>query len=255
MTHPLRWLALVALDEPVLPSFDACARWYAARYPDAPSPSPAGATESLQTLALGDLTAAVTLVRRPIPWSQLEGPAATAWYWPEAATALRSHTAHLLVTVVDEGGRAVDKAAALTRWTAAIAANSSASGVFWGPGRLVHPPAAFVDQAARIAADDWPLFLWVDFRIESDGAAGLRLFTTGLDALGVCEIEVDRFHGEAQTLLDAAYNFGHYQLTTGKAIRDGESVGLSDTLEATVRRGPSLLGGDLEVLRLELEGG
>ena len=46
------------------------------------------------------MTAAVTLVKQPIPWSQLEGPAAAAaWYWPEAAETLRPHEAHLLVTL------------------------------------------------------------------------------------------------------------------------------------------------------------
>src|SRR5690348_15763012 len=31
---------------------------------------------------------AVSLMRAPIPWSELEGPCATAWWWPEAEAAM-----------------------------------------------------------------------------------------------------------------------------------------------------------------------
>ena len=93
MTHPLRWLALVALERPELPSFErvagvvrrALSRRAAARRRPA-------STDNLLTFTIGEFTAAATLVPRPIPWSQLEGPAATAWYWPEAADGARAIT-------------------------------------------------------------------------------------------------------------------------------------------------------------------
>ena len=51
----------------------------------------------------------------PIPWADLEGPCREAWYWPEAAEALRDHTSHLLVTLIDEGSKSVDKSVILTQ--------------------------------------------------------------------------------------------------------------------------------------------
>src|SRR5262245_59073023 len=84
MAHPLRWTALIALERPELPSFDDIAAWYADQFPSAPPLVAAGATDNLLTFSIGDLTAAATLVPRPIPAAQLEGPAATAWYWPGA---------------------------------------------------------------------------------------------------------------------------------------------------------------------------
>jgi len=101
MNNPLRWLALVALERPELPEFAEVARYMKQNFADAAEPVAAGSTESLFTCTLGEYTAAATLVPRPIPWSQLEGPCATAWYWPAAADALRDHAAHLLVTLVD----------------------------------------------------------------------------------------------------------------------------------------------------------
>jgi hypothetical protein len=207
------------------------------------------------TLTVGDFTAAATLVPRPIPPSQLEGPAATAWYWPEAAAALAKHQAHILVTLVDEGGPAVKKGEALTRLTAGIAATAPSIGVFWGPGRLVHPPQAFIDQAVQMHEGDWPLFLWIDFRIEQQDDGSLRLYTTGLEALGQNEIEVPRYDGPPQELLNFAYNIAHYMLDQRKLIRDGDTIGLTDKVQVTARRGTSMLGGELEVLQLEFQAG
>lgn len=257
--HPLRWTTLVALERAELPAFDRVAAAYAEQFLDAPPLAKASGTDNLLTFTIGDYTAAATLVPRPIPAGQLAGPAATAWYWPTAEADLSDHAAHLLVTLVDEGGRPVEKALALTRLAAALAATAPAVGVFWGPGRLVHPPDAFIEQAAPMGEHNLPLFLWVDFRVERAdaelGAGGLRLFTTGLEALGAEEIEVADYVGEPGELVGFVYNVAHYMLERRKVINDGDTIGLTDAVQVTARRGPSMLGGEVEVVQLEFERG
>jgi hypothetical protein len=254
-THPLRWLSLVALTKPQMPSFEAIAASSKKLFPAAEPPVAAGATASMLTLSLGGFTAAITLVPRPIPAAQVEALAATAWYWPTAADELSRQSAHLLVTLVDEGGQAVEKARRLTQLTAAAADASTSIGVLWGPGRLIHPPAAFIDQAVQMRSDDLPLFLWIDFRIERMEDGSLQLYTTGLESLGQSELEAANFRGEPQQLLDFAYNIAHYLLAQSKVIRDGDTIGLTDEVQVTARRGPSMLDADLEVLKLEFTGG
>jgi len=253
VNNPLRWLALVMLEEAELAEFEAVARYVGEHYADAPEMTIAGSTENMFTCTLGDYTAAATLVPKPIPWSQLEGPCATAWYWPTAAEALRDHQAHLLVTLVDEGGKEIPKSTALTQLVAGLLGNSRSCGVFWGPGRLVHPPRAFLEQAAQLASDDLPLFLWVDFRVERTDAGGTRLYTTGLESLGYTELEVVEFMGEPQTLLEYAYNIAHYQLSQGKDINEGDTIGLTDEIQMVAHRGPSMFDEALEVVALEFE--
>ena len=253
MSHPLRWLALVALERAELPTFEHFAAWHAEQFPDAPQPVLAAGTDKLMTFTIGDLTAAATLIPRPIPWSQLEGPCATAWYWPEASAEMREHAAHLLIAVVDEGGKSIEKAMTLTRLTAAAVSSSTSIGVFWGPGRLVHSAGAFVEQAVQMKADNLPLFLWIDFRVEQIDDGVYRLYSTGLEALGESEIEVERFDGSPQELLDFVYNIAHYLIDQKKLIRDGDTIGLTDAVQVTVHRGPSMLGGELEVMKLQFE--
>ncbi len=251
MDNPLRWLALVILEEAELPEFEEVARYIGENYADAPTMTAAGTTENLFTCTIGDYTAAVTLVPNPIPWSQLEGPCATAWFWPDAAAALREHRAHLLVTLVDEAGKAIQKSTALTQLVAGLVASSRTCGVFWGPGRLVHPPQAFLDQAAQLSSDDMPLFLWVDFRVERNDSGTTRLYTTGLEALGYTELEVPEYTGNPQTLLEFSYNVAHYQLSQAKDINEGDTIGLTDEVQVVAPRGPSMFDESLAVVTLD----
>ncbi|MCA9258697.1 MAG: DUF4261 domain-containing protein [Planctomycetales bacterium] len=249
-SNPLRWLALLPLPEAALPDVDDVVQWYAQAYPDAPPLTLASASQGIQTYTLGGRTLAATLIPHPIPWEQLEGPCATAWYWPQAAETLREHVAHLLVVLVDEPGKSVDHALALTRVVAALAQQGSV-GVFWGPGRLVHATPAFLEQARQVASDDLPLFLWIDFRIEEQAPGQLQLYTTGLAALGADELETSGYRGSAQALLEFAYNIGHFQLLQNKTLNEGDTLGLTDEVEAIAHREPSMLGGGMEVVRLE----
>jgi len=247
----VKWISLLALETPQLPDFERLAAWYARRYPDAPPLVLSSRSDRLLTLVVGDDVVAVTLIGRPIPWAQLEGPAATAWYWPEATERLRPHGAHLLTALAEDAGDPLPRAWLLTRMTAALAAAAPCTGVFWGPGRLVHPPQAYLAESAAADNDDLPLFLWVDFRVEQLDGDVVRLYTTGLEALGGLELEAPHFRGDPQTLLEYGYNLAHYQLARKRSIGDGDTIALTDAVQATARRSPSLFGGDLEVIRLE----
>ncbi len=253
MNNPLRWLAVVLLDEPRLPEFDEVRRFIGEMFLNAPTMVVAGSTENLFTCTIGEYTAAVTLVPRPVPWSQLEGACATAWYWPTATEALKDHKAHLLVALVDEGSKSIDKSMALTQLVCGLVGTSPVQGVFWGPGRLVHPPQAFLDQAQQMSPRDLPLFLWVDFRVERTPEGDGKLYTTGLEALGKTELEIRNFSGEPQVMLEYAYNVAHYQLSKPKQINDGDTIGLTDEVQAVVHLGPSMFDANMEVVQLEFQ--
>jgi len=270
MPHPLRWLALIALDSSAMPAERDVCKELVNQFPAAPPLKKTNITDSLLTGSLGPYTVAATLVPQPIPWTRLEGPCATAWYWPQAADTLRPHTAHLLVTLVDEGSRPVEKSICLTQFVTALATaclkpgssatiTNQALGIFWGPGRLVHPTQAFVEQALQMGPKDLPLYLWIDFRIEtipSDQQPGnerFRLYTTGLEALGQTELEVSRYQGNPQQLLELVYNVAHYLVGQHKVVNDGDTIGLTDQVQATIQQRKSMLDGTTEALGLEFQ--
>jgi hypothetical protein len=255
MSSKNTWLALVAVAEPELPSPEAVRNSLVGLAPEAQLLELTSQTSGMATFQWGDATAAYTLVPRPIPWSQLEGPCEVAWYWPDAAQKMREHAAHLLVTLVDEGRDDVAKSLCLTQFTAAIVENCQAVGVVWAAAGLVHPPDGFMDLARDLSRELLPLHLWIDFRLMPSDDGSLSLFTTGLEAFDRREIEVLCYHGEAQSLMDHAYNVAHYAIDHVALIKDGDTMGLPGEVQATVRHAKSKLDDGRDVLQLEFEPG
>lgn len=253
-----RWIALVPLAEAALPAADALLTELARHDTENP-PRLSSQTDASINLVwspdaegAGEATANVTLVDRPIPWSQLEGPCATAWYWPEAESALRQHPAHLFVTLHDEQTQAIAQATRLTRLCCALGDTAPAVGIVWGASGAVHEPHAFAQLAGESTTDNLPLNLWIDFRVyELEGRPGFGLFTTGLNSLGHRELEVPQFSGDPQHLVGGVYNVTHYLLEKDARLKDAEVIGLPDGAEVTVYEEQSMIDPEQEVVRLE----
>jgi hypothetical protein len=245
------WLALIALKSAELPNPVEVAERCNAAAPDSAPLEISSRTDSMVTFQWGEATIAYTLVDRPIPAAQLAGPAARAWYWPEAEAALAQHTAHLIVALVDESRDRIAKCIKLTRFVAALLPESCALGLQWGGSRAVHEPSAFCQVAEHMSRDDMPLHLWVEFQIESNDHGGLRLYTTGLAPFGKREIEIPNFPGSPQDLMAHAYNLAHYLLEKDANVKDGAVIGLPGEIQATARDTTTFLGGDEPVLAFE----
>jgi len=228
MSSNTPWLSLIALAEERRPTPQSVAEQLAERFPDAPPLAATSETERGVTFSWG------------------------AWYWPEAESAMRSHTAHLFVTLLDETPNRIEGATRMTQLVTALSAATGPVGLVWGPSGQVHNPVDFAVMAERMTRDDLPLHLWIDFRVtQREDEEGFALFTTGLEPLGHREIEVAQYPGEPQELAGAVYNIAHYVLEKGPVLKDGEAVGLPDGGQVNVRREPSMIDDAQEVIRLE----
>ena len=246
-------IALVALKSRDLPGAETVAA-LCGKLSDE-TPRVASQTDSAFTLSWDDgATANVTLVDRAIPWERLEGPCAVAWHWPDATSALKSHTDHLFVTLLDDGRRRIDIAFRLSHLTVAVAsAASDAVGLVWGASGSVHDPSNFATLASQSSPADLPLHLWIDFRVYEREGGGFGLFTTGMEALGRRELEVPHFSGDPQHLIGATYNIAHYVLEKDATLKDSEVIGLPDESQVTIREDQSSIDPEQEVFRLEFE--
>ena len=199
---------------------------------------------------LGGDTAAISLMPQPVPWADLEGPCHEAWYWPEAAEALRDHQSHVLVVLVPKAGRRIDAALSLTRVVAAVTASSQAAGVLWGGGGLVHSPQPFVEVARKTSRESLPLQLWVAFGVHREEDGTHSLYTSGLEEFGHMEIEVSHSRRDPQTLVDRVFNVALHVLYKGALLQDGETLGASEDEKIEIRHVPSFCDDKSTVVRL-----
>lgn len=210
--------------------------------------------DAILSFSLGDELAALALMPAPYPWSDLEGPCATSWMWPEetSATDVKRHRTHLLVTMT--GGRSdpIPRRLMLTAMTALAARQPGVLGVYWPDGTLVHYPPVFVEMADAVNSPEAPpLYLWVDFRLFRNDDGTIGLFTTGLKAIGFMEIEIPKIDMDPIELRDWTVNIAYYLIEKGPVLSDGDTIGMTAEQKIRIRHLPSLFGKEETVLRFE----
>jgi hypothetical protein len=190
----------------------------------------------------------------PIPWSDLEGPASCAWHWPEATSVLEAHRAHFIVTVRGEETSPKLQAIRLTLLTAAVcAAAPSATAVYWASGTAVTPADRFVGLAQEMTPDSLPTLAWIEFRVfPNEGRSRWSVFTTGLEALGLMEVEVRNAKGEPSDLVDKVMNVAGYLLDAGLVLKDGDTIGNGADEKLRVHHVRSAWERDSTVLWIEM---
>ena len=244
-------LAMVALNRPSMPQAGALLAGLRA-VPDIDlDMGSLKESDGKIVFGLGKDHAAAALLPAPVPWSALEGPCETAWWWPEASEKMKSHTSHILVALAGETSNLVQRHVTLTHLTAAIAAHTDAAGIYWGGGTLVHEPQVFIEQARELSPDNLPWPLWIDFRVEGNEDGSCRLFTTGMKAFDKPEIEIPRSRREPAEVFDFACSIADYVITTNPRIEDGHTVGRSDAEKIHAEHGPSMWDPKKTILKLD----
>ena len=184
---------------------------------------------------------AVALMPGPIPWSDLEGPCATSWWWEEATEKMRGHKYHFIVTVMGGTMSPVERRLILTNLVGAVIRNTDAVGVYWAEGTVVHEPTAFLEQSEGISETQIPGRLWIDLRLEKNDDDSFRCFTTGLAPLGHLEIEVPRCAAlKPQELLEFVGDTACYMVNSSTPIADNETLGRTATEKFKVRHARSM---------------
>jgi hypothetical protein len=244
-------MAMIALGSGAKLSVGDIQRDLKATWPDLPPAEKAEKKEGTFAFRIGQSDVIAGHMPAPIPWSDLEGPCATSWLWPDAASALKAHKTHLIVTVSGESGP-LARAALLTQAMAAIlAACKEALGVFWCPATLVISAPVFRDFAVRVLPLGPPLHIWVDFRVGRNEAGLSSGFTTGMASLGHMELETTNSPEPPGELRERMLGLAHYLIENGPVIRDGDTFGQDANERIRVVYAPSAFGHKERVMRLQ----
>lgn len=253
-------LAMVALYDSRLPHPDHYRQCLAQNFPDLPHPVSVTMIEEDRAQALSvetsESTGIIAVLPAPIPWADLEGPCSTAWWWPEAAEKLKPHTAHAIIAVTPKHkDDAIASCLIATKLTACLASTANAAGVYWGNGTLVHSAETFMEHSRGAGPDHLPLSLWIDFRLQRTPDGRYQLLTTGLESLNKREIEIAPCALRPIELLETAYDIAHYALTSGAEIRDGDTIGRSESHKIRISFAKSMWDRPGDVMRLEVPEG
>ncbi len=245
-------LAMVALNDHKSPDQTDVSAFLKQKYPHTPEVKVVGQKEQTIVFRAAKAAGWMALMPGPIPWSDLKGPCAAAWYWREATDAMKQHVAHMIVALLGGTQDIVSRHLLLTKLVAAVSATTNCAGIYWGNGQVVNSPKEFIKRSAGIGPDKLPLSLWIDFRLQRTSKDAVRLFTTGLSAFNHMKMEAPPSKVEPMELFNLAYGLATYVLTSGKAVKDSDTFGRSETERIGVTYTPSVLDQGRTVMRLEL---
>ncbi|HMO15499.1 MAG TPA: DUF4261 domain-containing protein [Pirellulaceae bacterium] len=228
-------------------------RHLAENWRDLPAASDIEEKDGTLSLQIGEASLIMAKMPAPIPWSDLEGPCATSILWKNAASEVKEHSFHWIVTVNGDL-EPLSLSKLLTQATAAaMAACEEAIGVYWGNATLVIPKNIFIDFAKEVLPHGPPLHIWVDFRVGKDSDTSSSGFTAGMKALGHMEFETQRSPEPPGELRERFLALAGYVVEKGPVIRDGDTVGEDAEERIRVVYSDSSFGHDGKVMRLVYE--
>jgi hypothetical protein len=228
-------IAMVALPESGWPDSTQLAASLARLFRDAPPLVHTDSKDNSMVFDYGGLTAFVSLMPAPIPWGDLEFPCAANPFWPEATETMQAHAAHFVVVLMGNSTPLTIRIH-LTRLVAAILDCHPCSGVYWGEGSLVHSPEDFLELApAATLHEGFPARLWINFQLIPNPDRTLSLFTLGMAAFGLMEIEVLNSEKAPDEVFARAADLAAYLIVQGPVISDGDTMGQDATERITIR--------------------
>lgn len=188
-------------------------------------------------MRVGDMMLVVTLFKNHIPNNEAEINAENNYMWPEAVEVAKNHKAHIMVAVLGEDEKLLERGKLFTKVMATCCKQKYVTGVF--TSGVVFSPRFYEGFAGMIKENELPIFNWIWFGLyRSEG--GLNGYTYGMDVFGKEEMEVLNADAEPEALRDFLASLASYVLACDVTLQDGETIGFSADDKHTITRSPGV---------------
>ena len=188
-------------------------------------------------MRVGNMMLIVTLFHGHIPDNEAEINAENNYMWPEAVEVAKAHKAHIMVAVLGEEEKLLERGKLFTKAMAVCCKQKYATGVY--TSGVVFEPRFYEGLADMMKEDELPIFNWVWFGLyRSEG--GLNGYTYGMDVFGKEEMEVLNTDAEPEELRDFLASLASYVLACDVTLKDGETIGFSADDKHTITRSPGV---------------
>ena len=188
-------------------------------------------------MRVGNMMLIVTLFHGHIPDNEAEINAENNYMWPEAVEVAKAHKAHIMVAVLGEEEKLLERGKLFTKAMAVCCKQKYATGVY--TSGVVFEPRFYEGLADMIKEDELPIFNWVWFGLyRSEGS--LNGYTYGMDVFGKEEMEVLNTDAEPEELRDFLASLASYVLACDVTLQDGETIGFSADDKHTITRSPGV---------------
>ena len=188
-------------------------------------------------MQVGNMMLIMTLFHGHIPDNEAEINAENNYMWPEAVEVAKAHKAHIVVAVLGEEEKLLERGKLFTKAMAVCCKQKYTTGIY--TSGVVFEPRFYEGLADMLKKDELPIFNWVWFGLyRSEG--GLNGYTYGMDVFGKEEMEVLNTDAEPEELRDFLASLASYVLACDVTLQDGETIGFSADDKHTITRSPGV---------------
>lgn len=188
-------------------------RIHANEEPDSPSDS--------LLLFTGNMIASVCLIPSPVPDGKAEQGAAANYLWPEITDLAKSHTAHLLVSVMGDNAPLLDRGQLLVELLSSCCGQETTLGIL--ANGAVYEPRLYETLAKLIRLNRLPIDNWIWFSFFRD-ALGVSCYTRGMRAFGKEELEAVRCAKKASEARELVFRIAAHMLQNNVTLHGGEII-------------------------------
>ena len=188
-------------------------------------------------MRVGNMMLIVTLFHGHIPDNEAEINAENNYMWPEAVEAAKAHKAHIMVAVLGEEEKLLERGKLFTKAMAVCCKQKYATGVY--TSGVVFEPRFYEGFADMMKEDELPIFNWIWFGLYRS-EWGLNGYTYGMDVFGKEEMEVLNANAEPEELRDFLASLASYVLACDVTLKDGETIGFSADDKHTITCSPGV---------------
>lgn len=193
-----------------------------------------------------DMRVVISFIETPVPNGEAEHYAETNYMWPDAADITKTHTAQILLAVIDRGQPAIKAGELFTKVAASCLKLENAVAIY--TSGTVFPTEFYVEIADIMNEGDLPILNWIYFGVYTSDK-GTSGYTYGLRMFGKEEIEIIDSTAMPESVHEFLIDIAYYVLSDDITFKDGETIGFTEfqKLRITKSKGIALDGYTLKI--------
>lgn len=162
----------------------------------------------------------------------VEAGALRNYLFDNALEVLTNHTSHVAISVVEGNGNTLEEGVLLTKLLSVATQQTGTTAIY--TNGVLYETDKYYEETERLRDDELPManLVWVDINFEEDET--LSLYTSGMEVFDQLNVELLHCPWDPERAWNYILSVADYVLTSGKELKDGDTVGRNMDEQFTV---------------------
>ena len=188
--------------------------------------------EDAHFLIIDDAKVVIAPFSFAMPVQAVEAGVQRNYLFDNALEVFVNHTSHVAISVVEGTGNTLEEGILLSKLLSVATQQTGATAIY--TNGVLYEAEKYYEETERLRDDELPManLVWVDIHFEEDGT--LTLYTNGMEVFDQLNVELLHCPWDPERAWNYILSVADYVLTSGKELKDGDTVGKNMDEQFTV---------------------